>query len=149
MGAFVAFIVALLLGDITGASMIVAPMGASAVLIYGVPESPLSQPAHVIGGHCIAALLALAADHFLPAGPWTLAGSTAAIIVLLGMLRLTHPPAGATALVVMISHPSWSFLLTPVLASSVTLVLVAVLIHRLPPRVTYPLPAVVAQADGS
>jgi CBS-domain-containing membrane protein len=139
VGAFTAFTIALMLGDITGASMIVAPMAASAVLIYGVPQSPFSQPAHVIGGHCVAAGVALAADNFLPAGPWTLAGTVAAIIVLLGLLRLTHPPAAATALGVMLTHPSWEFLFTPVLSSSVTLVVVAVLLHWLPPRTPYPL----------
>ncbi len=140
VGAFAAFAIALLLGDVTGASMIVAPMGASAVLIFGVPESPLSQPAHVVGGHAIAALVALSADHWLPGGPWTLATTTAGIIVLLGLLRLTHPPAGATALAVMLTHPGWTFLFTPVLASAVTLVAVALAIHRIPPSVPYPLP---------
>ncbi|MGO9985513.1 MAG: HPP family protein [Rhodomicrobium sp.] len=148
-GVFSAFCIALLLGDTTGASMIVAPMGASAVLIYCVPESPLSQPAHVIGGHAVAAAAALLADHFLPGGPWTLAGSLAAIIVLLGLLRLTHPPAGATALAVMLTHPSWTFLLTPVLSGAATLVLVAVLVHRLPPAIPYPLPARAAAAKDT
>ncbi len=140
-GAFTAFAAALMLGDITGASMIVAPMAASAVLIYGVPQSPFSQPAHVIGGHFAAAGLAMAADYYLPAGPWTLAGTVAAIIVILGLLRLSHPPAAATALGVMLTHPSWQFLFTPVLSSSVTLVVVAVLVHWLPPRAPYPIRA--------
>lgn len=140
VGAGAAFLVALLLGDVTGASMIVAPMGASAVLIYGVPESPFSQPAHVVGGHVIACAVALAVDHYLPGGPWTLAGTMAFVIILLGLLRLTHPPAGATALIVLLTHPSWSFLFTPVLSGAVTLVLVAVAVHRLPPSVVYPLP---------
>jgi CBS-domain-containing membrane protein len=139
LSAFTAFGIALLLGDITGASMIIAPMAASAVLIYGVPHSPFSQPAHVVGGNCVAAGAALAADHFLPAGPWVLAGAVAAIIALLGVLRLSHPPAAATAFGVMLTHPSWNFLITPVFSSSVTLVLVAVLMHQLPPKATYPL----------
>ena len=63
VGAFAAFGIALALGDITGASVIVAPMAASAALIYGVPESPLSQPAHVVGGHGAAAAVVI---HRLP-----------------------------------------------------------------------------------
>lgn len=140
LGSGAAFMVAWALGDLVGASMIVAPMGASAVLIYGVPESPLSQPAHVIGGHVIACLVALVADHYLPLHPLTLAGTVAFVIVLLGLLRLTHPPAGATALVVLLTHPDWWFVLSPVLAGAVTLVVVAVGVHWIPPRVAYPLP---------
>lgn len=140
LGSGAAFVVAWALGDLVGASMIVAPMGASAVLIYGVPESPLSQPAHVIGGHVVACLVALVADHALPPGPVTLAGTVAFVIMALGLLHLTHPPAGATALVVLLTHPSWTFVLTPVLSGAVTLVMVAIGVHWLPPRVTYPLP---------
>ncbi len=148
-GSFAAFAVAWLLGDAAGASLIVAPLGASAVLIYGVPESPLSQPAHVIGGHAVAGIVALAADHIFPAGPWTLAGTVGAVIALVGLLRLTHPPAGATALVVMLTHPAWTFLFVPLLAGATTLVVVALVIHRLPPRVIYPLPAPHAHAHPS
>ena len=94
----------------------------------------------VIGGHVIACLVALVADHYLPLHPLTLAGTVAFVIVLLGLLRLTHPPAGATALVVLLTHPDWWFVLSPVLAGAVTLVVVAVGVHWIPPRVAYPLP---------
>jgi len=53
---------------------------------------------------------------------------------------LTHPPAGATVLAVLMTHPGWNFLLTPVMAGAVTLVVVALGVHRLPPRAIYPLP---------
>lgn len=140
LGATLAFVVVWLLGDLTGAAFIVAPMGASAVLIFGMPESPLSQPAHVIGGHALAATVALLSDHLLPGGPVTLAATVGFVIALLGLVRLTHPPAGATALVVMLTHPTWTFLATPVLTGAISLVLIAVAVHAMPPRRTYPLP---------
>ena len=140
LGATLAFVVVWLLGDLTGAVFIVAPMGASAVLVFGMPESPLSQPAHVVGGHALAALVALLSDHLLPAGPVTLAATVGFVIALLGLVRLTHPPAGATALVVMLTHPDWIFLATPVIAGALALVLIALAVHALPPRRVYPLP---------
>ena len=147
LGAGAAFAVATLFGDVSGASLIMAPMGASAVLIFGVPNSPMSQPAHVIGGHLLAAVVALVADRILPGSPWTLAGVIGLVIMLLGIVRLTHPPAGATVLVVLMTHPGWSFLVTPVLAGAVTLVVVALGVHRLPPRAIYPLPVPIADGD--
>ncbi len=140
VGAGSAFAVVALLGDVTSASMIMAPMGAAAVLIYGMPESPVSQPAHVVGGNMIAAVLALIVDQTLPHEAWVIAVTMMAVIALLGVLRLTHPPAGATALVVLLTHPTWWFLLTPVLSGTVTLVLVAMVVHRIPRRRVYPLP---------
>lgn len=127
------------LGDLSGVQMIVAPLGASAVLLFGLPDSPLSQPANLVGGHVVATLLALLLDHLLPHNSWSMALAVGAVIGVLAALRLTHPPAGADPIVVMMAHPGWDFVLTPVLAGTVTLVLVALLIHRLPPRTHYPL----------
>lgn len=140
LGATLAFVAIWVIGDASGVPLIVAPLGASAVLVFGLPESPLSQPAHVLGGHAVAAALSLIVDHLVPTGPVTLAVTVGAVIALLGLVRLTHPPAGATALVVMLTHPGWSFLFTPVIAGSLVLVLTAVVVHRLPPRSVYPLP---------
>ena len=140
IGSAAAFAMTAMVGDLTGASFMFAPMAASAVLIYGVPQSPLAQPAHVVFGHVVAAILAIAADHFLPASPWMLAGTIGTVIAVLGLLRLTHPPAAATAMVVLLTHPNWGFILSPVLTGAVTLVTIAVITHWLPPRnVTYPL----------
>ncbi len=140
-GAALALLVALALGGMTEAVMIFPSMGASAMLIFGAPENPFSQPAHVVAGHVIAAASALAANQLFPAGgPLVIAGAIAAVMLILGLLRLSHPPAGATVLVVLLTHPDWKFLLTPVFTGAITLVLVALVVHRLPPRMTYPLP---------
>lgn len=128
------------LGEWSGRPMLMAPLGASAVLLFALPNSALSQPANLVGGHVVATLMALALDHLLPQSGWSVAFAVGLVIGTLGLLRLTHPPAGADPIVVMMLHPDWTFVLTPVLAGSVALVLVAVLVHRLPPRSVYPLP---------
>lgn len=140
LGGLLGLAVVVMLGEWSGVPMLVAPLGASAVLLFGLPDSPLSQPANLIGGHVTATLLALVLDHLLPQSLWSVALAVGLVIGLLGVLRLTHPPAGADPIVVMTLHPDWSFLVTPVLTGTVTLVLVALLIHRLPPRSVYPLP---------
>lgn len=140
VGALAGLGVVVLAGEASGVTLLMAPLGASAMLLFGFPSSPLSQPAPVIGGHVMATLLGLLFDRLLPAGWWSMAVAVAVAIALLGLLRLSHPPAAANPLLVMMAHPGWDFLLTPVLAGSVTLVGVAVLIHRLPPKAVYPLP---------
>lgn len=126
--------------DMGGAPLLAAPLGASAMLVFGMPDSPMSQPANVVGGHLIATLIGLLFDHYLPGGWVMMALSVAVVMMVLALTRLTHPPAGADPLVVMMGHPGWSFLAMPVLVGALTLVVVAVLLHRLPPRTPYPLP---------
>ncbi len=103
---------------------LIAPIGASAVLIFTAPASPLTQPWPVIAGNTVSALVGLCCVHWLP-GPM-LAGAVAvgAAITLMMLLCCLHPPGGAVALLVVLMHePSWSFALFPVLTNSALLVL--------------------------
>jgi CBS-domain-containing membrane protein len=64
--------------------------------------------------------------------------------------RVTHPPAGAVPLVAMASPEVAPMLFVTLLLSAVTLVGLAMAMHRLPPRVAYPkgLPGMASQGAG-
>ncbi|MDO9403806.1 MAG: HPP family protein [Polaromonas sp.] len=103
---------------------LVAPMGASAVLVFGVPSSPLAQPWPVVGGNTLSALVGIACARWL--GPPELAAAVAvgAAIGLMLALRCLHPPGGASALMMVlggITNPA--FALFPVLLNSTFLAL--------------------------
>lgn len=118
--------------------LIMAPFGASCVLLFSVPGSPLSQPANVVGGHGVAALTGLVLRLILPDAWWAAALAVGAAIGLMAALRVTHPPAGADPLVVFAADPDFSFLVLPVLSGALALVGVAALFHRAN-GVAYPL----------
>lgn len=108
-----------------------APLGASAVLVFGLPASPLAQPWAVVGGNTVAALVGVACTA-LPLDP-ALAGAAAAGLALAAMLalRCLHPPGGAVALLaVLLGASRPSFALFPVLVNSLLLVAVGVLYNR-------------------
>ena len=139
LGAAVSIAVLGLLTEMSNIAMLMAPFGASCVLKFAVPASPLSQPANVVGGHFISALVGLLL-HFIMPGNVAVAGLAVGLAVMgMMMLRVVHPPAGATALVGYSVATSWTFLLFPVLAGSVFLVLIAGLFHKINGTV-YPLP---------
>lgn len=118
-------------------TLLMAPFGASCVLLFTLPQSPLSQPVNVIGGHVLSAAVGLAALQWLPEVWWTGAVAVGAAIALMALLRVTHPPAGANPLVILAAHAKPGFLLFPVFSGAVLLVLVAVAFHRLT-RTGYP-----------
>ncbi|MDG5497890.1 HPP family protein [Niveispirillum sp. BGYR6] len=119
------------------APLLIAPFGASCVLLFAAPNSPLSQPAHVVGGHVLATAIGLLLHAFLPNEWWAVALAVGLSIALMNALRVTHPPAGADPLLVFALSPGLDFLLVPVLAGACMLVTVAVLFHRAS-GVTYP-----------
>lgn len=104
---------------------LIAPMGASAVLVFAVPANPLSQPWAVVGGNTVSALVGVACVQLSGTPEWSAALAVGGAVSLMFALRCLHPPAGGTALLVAllgISDPH--FVLFPVLANSVILVAV-------------------------
>ncbi|MDC7705482.1 HPP family protein [Vogesella indigofera] len=137
-GALLAIASAGLLSRYSGQSWLMAPFGASCVLVFGLPDSPLAQPRHVIGGHLLAAaagllLLAVAGPHW-----WSAALAVALAIALMQAARMVHPPAGATPLVVLSAQADWHFLLTPVLTGTALIVATGWLVNRWRQPGSYP-----------
>ena len=121
-----------LLGSGEGSVLIIASMGASAVLLFAAPHGALSQPWPVLGGHLVSALIGVACARWLGAEPM-LAASLAVALAIAAMysLRCLHPPGGATALSAVLGGESvhalgYGYLFSPVLLNVVVLLAVAV-----------------------
>jgi len=116
------------------ATLIVASMGASAVLLFAVPHGRLSQPWPVLGGHMVSALVGvtcalLVENHILAA-----ALAVGLAIGAMHYLRCIHPPGGATALTAVVGGTGihelgYSFLVMPVLLNIIVILAVAVLFN--------------------
>ncbi|MEM8773634.1 MAG: HPP family protein [Pseudomonadota bacterium] len=120
-----------LMGDALNLLMVIAPFGASCVLLFAVPAAPLSQPANVVGGHVVAGLAGVVVLALLP-GEWLgpALGVGLAISAMMA-LRVTHPPAGANPIVILALEPGWAFLIVPVALGPICLVIMATLYHKL------------------
>ncbi|MBD1879027.1 HPP family protein [Coleofasciculus sp. FACHB-T130] len=138
LGSFIGIAATAYLSVKTGAPLLMAPFGATSVLIFGVPDSPLAQPRNVIGGNFIAALVSLTILHLFGAEPWAMGMAVATAIGMMQFTGTLHPPSGAVALVVMMTKAQWQFLLTPALEGSIILVLCAVVFNNLAQDRTYP-----------
>jgi CBS domain-containing membrane protein len=108
----------------------IAPMGASAVLAFGMPASPLAQPWSIVGGNVVSALIGVTCAK-LVADPM-LAAPLACCLAIAAMfpLRCLHPPSGAVALTAVLGGPAihaagYSFALIPVGVNSMILVATA------------------------
>ncbi|MFL9452193.1 MULTISPECIES: HPP family protein [Nostocales] len=137
-GSFIGIAATAYLSVTTNSPLLMAPFGATSVLIFGIPDSPLAQPRNVIGGNFVAALVSLTILHLFGSEPWAMGMAVATAI---GMMQLTatlHPPSGAVALVVMMTKAPWQFLLTPALEGSIILILCAVVFNNLARERTYP-----------
>jgi CBS domain-containing membrane protein len=121
------------------AAYLIAPMGASAVLLFCVPSSPLAQPWSVVGGNTVSALIGVACVHLIP--DWLLAAPLAGALAIGTMfaLRCLHPPGGAVALTTVLGGQAvhdagFLFALSPVALNSIIIVIAALLYNNLTGR---------------
>ncbi len=126
----------------TDVPIIVAPLGASAVLVFAVPSSPLAQPWPVLGGNVISTLVGVAAFNAVPNTTIAAGVAVGGAILVMSLLRCLHPPGGAAALTAVIgSHgihaAGYSFAFAPVGINSIALVSIAMFLHRATAR-NYP-----------
>ena len=84
--------------------LVIGAFGATAVLIYGTPSSPLAQPYNVIVGHLISAAIGVSIFQLLGQADWLAAALAVSLaIVAMQLTRSVHPPGGASALIAVIA----------------------------------------------
>ncbi|ALP43683.1 HPP family protein [Aeromonas schubertii] len=111
-------------------ALLMAPFGASCVLLFSLPQSPLAQPRNLVGGHLLTACVGLALQA-LPLPPEVqMALAVGLGIGLMQGLGLIHPPAGANPLLVLMTGQSWPFLWQTVLPGALLLWLLSRSYHR-------------------
>lgn len=114
---------------------LIAPMGASAVLIFAIPGSPLAQPWSVVGGNLVASLVGVSCALVIPDSEIAAGMAVALSIALMFPLRCVHPPSGAVAITAVLGGPAitqlgYGFVLYPVLVNSLLLILVALVFNN-------------------
>ena len=125
--------------DLSLGLYLVAPFGATSVLLFAVPNSPLAQPWSAIVGNTVAALVGVATCLLIADPALRIALSVALAITATILCRAVHPPAGAVAMTAAMSpetidHLGFWFALTPIAAGTAALVILAALYARLTGR---------------
>lgn len=116
--------------------LVAAPLGASAVMVFGLPASPLAQPFPLVAGNTLSALIGVAAGKLLPGPVLPGVAAVAAALAAMALCHCLHPPGAATALLAAtggraIEARGWLFVADPVLLESAVVLAVALAYHRL------------------
>lgn len=129
-----AWISALVGFDRTTTILLAAPIGASAVLVFAVPSSPLAQPWRVIGGNIVSALVGLGVAAWLGHGALAAGVAVGLAIAVMSLTRSLHPPGGGTVLLPVLAPAvlaqGLEFVLVPITVNAVLLTLCGLVVHR-------------------
>lgn len=125
----------LALGADASLPLLIAPMGASAVLLFAAPASPLAQPWSILGGNIVSSLIGVTAALLIPEQVVAAAVAVGLAIGVMLLLGCLHPPSGAVALTAVLGGTSiheagYWFVLSPVAINSALILLVALLFNN-------------------
>jgi len=113
--------------------LILASTGASAVLIFSLPFSPVSQPWNLVGGHLFSAFAGVSCFMLIPNEILAAAVSIPSAMLLMHVFRCMHPPGGATAITAVVGGVNvhtlgYGFIVLPVFINSIILLSIAMAI---------------------
>ena len=126
------------------AVFLIGSFGASSVLVFGIIQSPFSQPRNLIGGHLISAFIGVTVYKLAPDIIWITAPLAVSLsIVMMQMTKTLHPPGGATALIAVngsetVKNLGYEYVIFPVLVGVLILFLVALFFNNLTANRHYP-----------
>ncbi|WP_040278778.1 HPP family protein [Psychroserpens damuponensis] len=138
LGGFLAISAVALLTTYTGNPFLMAPFGATCVLAFGVPNSPLAQPRNIIGGHIVATLVGLICLYLLGNEWYSLALGVGLAISIMQLTGTTHPPAGADPIVVILGAKTLIFVVNPVLVGALVITIIALIFNNISTKRKYP-----------
>jgi CBS-domain-containing membrane protein len=123
---------------LVGHPLLIGSFGASAVLLFGATDSPLSQPRNLVGGHLVSAIVAVIVVALFGSTPLSMAVGVGLAIFVMNLTHTTHPPGGATALIGVQGAVGPEFILLPVLAGALVLLVMAIFTNNVVYHRTYP-----------
>ncbi|SFH86946.1 HPP family protein [Modicisalibacter xianhensis] len=123
--------------------LMVGSFGATSVLLYAAPESPLAQPRNVLGGNVLSALIGVLSWQWLGDSWLAAAVAVSTAILAMQLTHTLHPPGGATALIAVIGTGElhslgWTYAFMPVAAGCALMLGVAILVNNLARHRRYP-----------
>ncbi len=118
------------------AHFLIASMGASSLMLFVLPTSPLSQPWPLFGGHMVSGFIGISCALLINDIVIASAVSVTLAITAMMYLRCLHPPGGATALIpiLMVSEVQevgFQFIFFPIAINTLILLLLSLLVNRL------------------
>jgi len=118
---------------------LVASFGSTVINVFGFPNNENSQPKNVFFGHLLSALVGIIFVTFFETSFITIGLAVGIAAILMIAFKIAHPPAGGTVIVVMIGDVSFQFLIFPIMAGTITIIIGGIIYNRLLLKKKYPI----------
>ena len=119
---------------------LITSFGSSMVMLYGYPESSISQHKYIFFGLLLTSVVGIIFLYTIPLPIYLLIPlAVGSAIALMMILNVTHPPAGANPIIVIMGSVSLDYLINPIILGTLIILIFGIILNRLILKKNYPL----------
>ena len=128
-----------ILSDSNYGLWLAASLGSSVVVVFGYPKNEFAQPKNIFFGHLLTSFVGIIFVTFFEVSFLTMGLAVGIAIMLMIAFKVTHPPAGGNPIAVMIGGVSFPFLIFPIMAGAITIIIGGIIYNSLILKRKYPI----------
>ena len=136
--AVVITILAFLTLETSSGIWIMFSFGATVFLVFALYDLDTAQPKNIFFGHLISIIVGIIFNETMGLSFISLGLSVGIAVILMIYFKVMHPPAASNPLVALFMDLSFDYILFPVIAGTIVIILLSVLINRLVLKRNYP-----------
>ena len=118
---------------------LVASFGSTVVVVFGYPNNEFAQPKNIFFGHSLTTLVGIIFVTFFETSFISIGLAVGIAIMLMIAFKVTHPPAGGNTIAVMLGGVSFPFLVFPIMAGAITIIIGGIIYNSLILKKKYPI----------
>ena len=118
--------------------LLMISFGATALIVFVLHDKEFAQPGNIFFGHLLGIVIGILFNNFFGVSFITLGLSVGLTLTLMMYFKVVHPPAAANPLIALFGDVSFEYILFPVIAGSILIILIAVIINKLILKRNYP-----------
>ena len=112
--------------------------GATVFLVFVLYDLDTAQPKNIFFGHLVSIIVGIIFNETIGLSFYSLGLSVGIAVALMIYFKIMHPPAASNPIVALSMDLSYDFILFPVIAGSIVLIILSILINRIILKRNYP-----------
>ena len=112
--------------------------GATVFIVFVLYDLETAQPKNIFFGHLISIIVGILFNETIGLSFYSLGLSVGVAVVLMVYFKVMHPPAASNPLVALFMDLSFDYILFPVIAGTIVIILLSILINKIILKRKYP-----------
>ena len=112
--------------------------GATVFIVFVLYDLETAQPKNIFFGHLISIIVGIIINETIGLSFYSLGLSVGVAIILMVYFKVMHPPAASNPLVALFMDLSFDYILFPVIAGTIVIILSSILINKIILKRKYP-----------